>query len=235
MPAVTTVRDTQMETYQLDETKIGSDKLFPSTVEDHNALGIGYHGTTVLAATDIECSGFKPLSETIEQSRQELLLRLSKAFFPQEHEDVCAQFKVMIHVNYFPISELALKHTEQRGGQGIYVCLQPLIEKLLAHGNLNKTGDDWLMLREWRSEIEAIQKSPPIVYAVCLRELETEITWNLNGAYQVRGTVKPDKIIAKLEAPSFSDFGRIDREALEAKAKSMAFVPGHFAKRVFEK
>jgi len=221
--------------HQLNESKIGTDKIFPSTIEERNPSGIGYHGTTALAGKDIELNGFKPLSETIGKSRQELLLGLSETHFPREHEKVSEQFKVMIHVNFFPISELALKHAEQRGGQGIYLCLKPLIEKLLVHPNLENTGDDWLMVNKLRSEIEAIQKSPPVVYAVDLRGLESEIIWNIKGAYQVRGSVKPDRIIAKLEAPSFSSFGKIDRETLEGKASRMAFVPGHFAKTISDK
>ena len=141
----------------------------------------------------------------------------------------------MVHVNFFPISELALKHTEQRGGQGIEMCLKPVIQKLLCVPELDKHENARSILNTWWSEIEAIQNSTSLVYAVDLQSFASELTWNIGGAYQVRGTVSPDKIIAKLEAPNFNDYGKIDRVTLQAKTRQMARLPRHFAKMIYDR
>jgi hypothetical protein len=216
----------------LDESRLGSGEIFDRSVEDLNAQGIGYHGTTALASVAILHSGFQPLSTTIEGERKNLLLRWAEALFPDERDKLLEQFQQMVNVNFFLISELALVHTEQRGGQGICEIIKPFIEKVLRHPNVERNSQDWINLNQLLVEISRNQQSFPVVIAVNLESLKDSITWNPQGAYQVEGTVSSDKIVRLLGAPKFNRFAALDRRSLLRRSQELSEQRGHFANEV---
>jgi hypothetical protein len=218
-----------MEMHWLDETKLGSGAIFSQSIEDRSSTGIGYHGTTALAAIAIGRCGFQPLAKTIEATRKNLLLRWAEKLLPNEYRRLLDQFQGMVCVNFFPVSELALVHTEQSGGQGICETIKPVIEKLLAHPDLVKECHDWSALNQFLEEITMNQQTFPVVFAVDLQDYGNSVTWNPQGAYQVEGTVSPDKIRAILVAPKFKRFSVIDRRALLEHAQKLSEKQGHFA------
>ena len=218
-----------MEMQWLDETKLGSGEIFSQPIEARSPTGIGYHGTTALAAIAIGRGVFQPLSKTIEETRKNLLLRWTEKLLPDECRRLSSQFQEMVRVNFFPISELALVHADQRGGQGVCETIKPIIEKLLAHPDLIKDRQDWGKLNRFLEEITMNQQTFPVVFAVDLRDYRNSVTWNPQGAYQIEGTVSPDKIQAILVAPQFTRFAAIDRRALLKRAQDLSAKQGHFA------
>ncbi len=207
--------DESMKTYELDETCIGSGKIFPAEIE--NRPWIGFHGTTGYHAKLIEQSGIQPF-KTLTLEEWETLKTVGPTVDPMLWQYV-ESFRGMKKVNFFTISEWALKHTKCRGGQGLITCVKPLVQKILDTATNGTNQSILKLLSELLAKISVIEQSPPVIYAVNLKD-QQNICYNRSAlAVQVKGIIGAEKLEGKMNAPKFCKHDQIDLKSLIKAAK----------------
>lgn len=221
-----------MKVRDLEEGKIAGGKLFRDSIENETPKGVAFHGTSSFAACGILRNGFKPLSSLIDDSTKTILLELCGEHVATHQAELAEQLYGISSVNFFPISVLALAHTEQRGGQGLCTRILPVLRAIQRADGIDKQSPNWLKLEALILWIERMRTSNAVIIAVNLEDHESKLTWNPQGVYQCQEPIPKHRIIEVLKAGPFSNYGSIDRKAWLKEAQKLPDTSNHFAHRV---
>jgi hypothetical protein len=221
-----------MKVRVLEEGRIAGGRLFRDSIENETPKGVAFHGTSSFAACGILRNGFKPLSSLIDESTKSILLELCGQHAAAHQAELAEQLHGISSVNFFPMSVLALAHTDQRGGQGLCTRILPALRAIQRANGMDKQSPSWLKLEAFLLWIEQMRTSNAVVIAVNLENDESNLTWNPQGVYQCQELIPKDRIIEVLKVGPFSNYGSIDRKAWLKEAQKLPNTFNHFAHRV---
>jgi len=163
---------------------------------------VGFHGTSIEAANEIESRGFLP-TKVLEEGDQRGLLAIAEGLGVDvaDYREWLGMRSVTFAIDY----EDALKHLRSGhvGGQGLRNILS-VAEHLYAMGNeVEKELATRVIAR-----IEARQSSRGVVYAVNLTGLGPRLAqdrrlyhyyWNPEAPLPATSEIGPDRLIARLD------------------------------------
>jgi hypothetical protein len=221
-----------MNVRALEEGRVAGGRLFRDSTENQIPKGIAFHGTSSFAACGILRNGFKPLSSLIDDSTKSILLELCGTHAKARQAELAEQLHGINSVNFFPISVLALAHTEQRGGQGLCTRILPVLSAIQQANGIDKQSHNWLKLEAFLLWIDRMRTSNAVVIAVNLQNDENKLTWNPQGVYQCQEPISKDRIIEVLKVGPFSNYDSINRGYWLTEAQKLPNIPDHFAHRV---
>lgn len=195
-----------MEEFEIDHSLVGTGRVFPDHLE--KADWIGYHGTSSFYAAEIDSNGFslvKPLPAADVDLVVELARRLGLDWQRVDG------FKELRSISFSPVSEVALDYSRPHalGGQGVgYV--RDAAEEILSDHSEKISEDEGLRLAGIRAMIDLIRASPPVIYAVDLKGLQTARYQKLTTGLYVYEPIPAARIKAKLIVSSPVDYSLVD-------------------------
>ncbi len=201
----------------LNPALLGGTHIFQDTVirrpSTERRGWIGFHGTTTTHVSRIENEGLKA-HKVLDLTEVAILCEVGWELIDNvdDREGFSGRLKEAeafsnrTVVNFFSVSALALEHTRTRGGQGKQWVLKPIVQEILRNPRFNNAHRRWTAVERIRQQLDAEVDGSPVVYAVYLRGLKHMWYYHVHAAIQAAGPIEKWRIVARLDAPEFTDY-----------------------------
>jgi len=222
-----------MLTVQLEPELLRNTHIFPASAVTKpsplQAGWIGFHGTTTERAAQIEKEGCIRAFKALNAGEVRILCETGRALLeahaiaePDVFErllDDAKKFPQRAAINFFSVSVQALEHTKTRGGQAKQSVLRRIATEILSNQGFprNHTNREPL---EAIAQILAIQDGTPVVYAVNLEGLHDLWYDDAQTAIHINGPILSRRIVARLNAPYFTEADYSTYRMLEGGTES---------------